>query len=169
MRRFAALSGLIVVSLAATVSCGFSSTSAQSSSTPTTPIVQESTALGDQPKSSAMAEAMGEFVSGEHPTTGTATIVTEGEMRYVEFSDQFATDAGPDLFVILHKSPNVIETTAPPAHSIREEDYVLLAPLQSINGSQRYAIPTDLDLSQYASVVIWCRQFNATFGAASLQ
>ncbi|MBF2079648.1 MAG: DM13 domain-containing protein [Synechococcales cyanobacterium T60_A2020_003] len=114
-------------------------------------------------------QVMGEFMSAEHPTTGTATLTVDGDTRYIEFSDDFQTDPGPDLFVVLHVSPDVIGTTSAPSHSFAEGDYVLLEPLQAVSGAQRYAIPAEVDLSQYGSVAIWCRQFNATFGAASLR
>ncbi|MGG6296195.1 DM13 domain-containing protein [Leptolyngbya sp. AN02str] len=111
----------------------------------------------------------GMFTDGEHPTQGTAQIVTENGDRYLEFSSDFRTDSGPDLFVILHRNADVIGTTQPPAHAIQEGDYVTLAALQSTTGTQRYAIPADVNLDNYQSAAIWCRQFNATFGAASLQ
>ncbi|HEY9646457.1 MAG TPA: DM13 domain-containing protein, partial [Chroococcidiopsis sp.] len=76
---------------------------------------------------------------------------------------------GPDLVVILHRLPDVLGSTEPPAYAIQEGDYVVLAPLQSFRGAQRYTVPADIDLSNYASVAIWCRRFNATFGAAVLQ
>jgi hypothetical protein len=103
--------------------------------------------------------ASGNFVAAEHPTAGTARIVTENGQRYLEFSADFLTDSGPDLFVLLHRSPTP-ETYAP-------EDYVNLGELQQVSGIQRYAIPAELDIADFNSAVIWCRQFNATFGFAS--
>ncbi|NJP12089.1 MAG: DM13 domain-containing protein [Leptolyngbyaceae cyanobacterium RU_5_1] len=110
----------------------------------------------------------GSFRAGEHPTTGGARIVEIGGKRFVELDGNFKTDAGPDLFVILHRSRNVIGSTKPPAYSINEGDYVSLAPLRKTNGTQRYAIPANVKLDNYGSVAIWCRKFNATFGAAAL-
>lgn len=110
----------------------------------------------------------GSFVSGEHPTQGAVSIIEENGQRYVEFASDFRTDSGPDLFVILHQSDDVIGSSAPPAHPIEEGDYVTLAPLQTVSGSQRYPIPETVNLDGYRSVAIWCRQFNATFGAASI-
>jgi hypothetical protein len=40
--------------------------------------------------------------------------------------------------------------------------------LQSTDGSQRYEIPADVDIDAFKSAVIWCRQFNVTFGFAAL-
>ncbi|MGF1496170.1 MAG: DM13 domain-containing protein [Elainellaceae cyanobacterium] len=131
-------------------------------SPPETPAAEE----GDEEMAAAIA--MGSFVSGEHPTQGTARIVEENGQRFVELGEDFSTDEGPDLFVILHRSNDVIGTTEAPAHSIQEGDYVNIAPLESVSGMQRYAIPADINVADYQSVAIWCRQFNATFGAASL-
>lgn len=111
----------------------------------------------------------GQFQSGEHPTFGGARIVEIGGKPFVELDGKFKTDAGPDLFVILHRSKDVIGTTKAPAHSLKAGDYIALAPLRATKGSQRYAIPASTKLAEYGSVAIWCRQFNATFGAAMLK
>ncbi|MEB3356249.1 MAG: DM13 domain-containing protein [Synechococcales bacterium] len=116
----------------------------------------------------AAAISMGSFVSGEHPTQGTASVIEENGQRFVELGEDFNTDEGPDLYVILHRSNDVIGTTEAPAHSIQEGDYVTLAPLESVSGTQRYEIPADVNIADYQSVAIWCQQFNATFGAAAL-
>jgi hypothetical protein len=102
----------------------------------------------------------GEFVAGEHPTKGAATIVKENGKQYIEFSDQFKSDSGPDLFVLLHRQAK--------PDQYKQEDYVNLGQLQKVKGSQRYMIPSDTKLADYQSVVIWCRKFNATFGYAPL-
>ena len=39
----------------------------------------------------------------------------------------------------------------------------------SFNGKQCYAIPNNVSLANYKSVGIWCEEFNATFGFASLR
>ena len=110
----------------------------------------------------------GSFQTGEHPTSGTVRLVRENGQHYLEFDSNFQSDRGPDLFVVLHRSNDVIGTTEAPSHSFTEGDYLTIAPLQSVSGTQRYTIPEAVDLSEYQSVAIWCRQFNATFGAASL-
>jgi hypothetical protein len=111
----------------------------------------------------------GKFVNGEHPTKGTATVFIENGQWFVELDQEFSTSSnGPDLFVILHRAPDVIGSTKPPAYSIKSEDYVLVAPLGKFTGQQRYPIPKNIKPTEFKSVAIWCRQFNATFGAASL-
>lgn len=111
----------------------------------------------------------GTFVSGEHPTQGTVRLVTKNGKSSLELDRTFKTsDMGPDLVVILHKSDNVIGSTKPPAYPLKEGDYTILAPLKKFSGAQSYAIPEGVNLANYKSAVIWCRKFNATFGAAKL-
>jgi hypothetical protein len=110
-----------------------------------------------------LAEAVkgGNFTSVEHPTQGKVSIVEENGTRYLELSSDFQTDEGPDLKVILHNANSV-------DLKVKEGDYLSLGALQQFNGTQRYAIPDDVDLEEYKSVAIWCQQFNATFGYAPL-
>lgn len=100
----------------------------------------------------------GRFVAAEHPTVGTARIVTENSKRYLVFDQAFMSDEGPDLFVLLHRDqmPQTYDA----------QNYISLGSLQNVKGEQRYAIPDDVDLANFQSAVIWCRQFNATFGYA---
>jgi len=101
-------------------------------------------------------------VKAEHPTQGTAKIVTAGGKTFVEFDQKFKTDAGPDLQVILYRQATV------PISGLKAQDYVTLGKLQKTQGQQRYAIPANVDVSRYQSVAVWSRQLNATFGFAKL-
>jgi len=111
----------------------------------------------------------GNFISGEHTTTGVANIVQENGTYYIELDQTFKTSSsGPDLFVILHRSPDILKITKPPAFGIAEGDFVTIAPLKSFNGKQRYEIPKNIQPDSFKSVLVWCRQYNATFGFAPL-
>lgn len=112
----------------------------------------------------------GKFVDGEHSTQGNVRIIKQNNQRLLELDQTFTTStSGPDLVVILHRLADVIGTTTPPDFPIKEGDYVLLAPLKSYNGTQSYLIPANLNLDDFKSAAIWCRRFNATFGAATLK
>jgi hypothetical protein len=112
----------------------------------------------------------GVFVAAEAPTEGTVRLVTENTERYLELDQNFKTsDKGPDLVVILHRSDNLLGSTKPPSYPLKAEDYVILGPLQKTAGGQRYAIPANVNLEDYQSAAIWCRQFNATFGVAKFE
>jgi Electron transfer DM13 len=104
----------------------------------------------------------GNFQAGEHQTLGKVSVITEKGKRYLEFDQNFKTEKGPDVFVILYRSD------APPISGIKEKNYVSIAPLKKTSGSQRYALPDNVKLAEFKSVAIWCRQFNATFGYAVL-
>jgi hypothetical protein len=105
----------------------------------------------------------GTFVAAEKPTTGTARIVTDNGHRYLELNGAFSTsNQGPDLHVLL-------ETSAKPPQMYQNPgSYVNLGKLQKFKGTQRYPIPDAINLSEFNSVVIWCRMANATFGYATL-
>lgn len=111
----------------------------------------------------------GTFVAGEHDTSGSARIISENGKNYLELDADFKTsNLGPDLYVILHRSDDVLASTKPPAYPLKAGDYVVLSRLQNYSGAQRYAIASNIDLANYQSAVIWCRLFNATFGTAQL-
>jgi len=111
----------------------------------------------------AQATAARAFVTVEqnHPTSGTARIVTENGQRYLEFDRRFSTVSGPDVKVILHRN-----STLPV--KLDEADYITLASLKGFSGAQRYAIPNSVNLDNFQAVGIWCKKFNVTFGYASL-
>ena len=133
-----------------------------------TPVHSISNPLISQANSSTLKS--GAFVSGEHETKGTVKIIQAQGKRYIELGQDFKTfDMGPDLVVILHRSNNVIGTTQPPAYPLNAKDYVIIAPLKNFKGLQRYEISNNVNLADYKSVGIWCRKFNATFGAATLK
>ncbi len=119
-------------------------------------------AQASAPASAPASTPTGTFQAGEHPTQGTVSIVTENGKRYLVLSQDFQSAKGPDLHVIMYK------TDAPPKGGLKKADYYILAPLKKISGTQRYAIPDKVNVANYKSVAIWCKQFNATFGYAPL-
>lgn len=112
--------------------------------------------------SSLLAKAnVNKFVGVQHPTEGQVQLIEEDGAKYLELSQDFQSDRGPDLKVILHKASAVNQ-------KVEEGEYLNLGALKSFNGSQRYLIPADVDLTQYQSVAIWCEKFNVTFGYATM-
>ena len=111
----------------------------------------------------SMAIVSGTFVAGEAPTTGTARIVTEDGHRYLELDAAFSTsNMGPDLHVLLDSNQQ------PPQSYDNLGGAINLGSLHNFSGAQRYPIPDSIDLSNFSSVVVWCRMANATFGYAPL-
>ena len=114
-----------------------------------------------QSSMSGTETSSGSFVAKEHPTTGKVKIVKDKGKTYLEFDKTFSSDSGPDLYVILHRAKT--------PQTYKQADYVIVDRLQNTSGAQRYEIPNTVDPTQYKSVVIWCRQFNATFGYATIK
>lgn len=100
-------------------------------------------------------------VGARKQAKGSFKIITVNQKQYIEFSQDFKVSQGPDLEIILHKDKVV-------SSSISEKDYISLAPIKSFSGNQRYEIPTNVNLADYASVAVWCEDFNVTFGYAQL-
>ncbi|WP_088243353.1 DM13 domain-containing protein [Calothrix rhizosoleniae] len=119
----------------------------------------QTTTIAAKPKSLISS---GNFVKAEKTTTGKAKIVSSNGKRYLKFDQNFSTGNGPDVKVILHKNSSV------PAN-IKEGNYITLSLIKSFNGEQTYEIPDNVNLDNYKSVGIWCEEFNATFGYASLK
>ncbi len=146
-----------VLGIVALLSVGCTNVESQQSETqPQAETVAETPAAGS-------VQSSGAFIDAEHPTKGTASIITENGKKYIQFDDKFKSDNGPDLFVILHKDDKL------PITGIKEADYTSIAPLKSTNGAQKYEIPENVDVANFKSVAIWCRKFNATFGYAVLK
>ena len=114
------------------------------------------------PAPTIVTEAQGSFVSLDHATSGSATVLGDGSgQRFLRLTE-FATDNGPDL--------NVYLTTTPPDgdEGSFDDDFVDLGNLQGNIGDQNYEIPADVDLDRYSTVVVWCVRFSSAFGAAQL-
>ncbi len=115
------------------------------------------------------ANRTGTFESAEHETLGGVELVSDGSTHKLIFDDTFSTSNGPDLVVVLHRSATLLQETPPPAYPLNEGDYVVIAPLTSISGTQEYVIPAEVDINAFQAAAIWCQAFNATFGVATFQ
>ncbi len=52
--------------------------------------------------------------------------------------------------------------------SYTNENAVILGMIQSFSGMQQYYIPAQINPDDYEAVIIWCKEFNVTFGAAKM-
>lgn len=110
--------------------------------------------------------ATGEFISHEHGTAGTVRILELADGSRILRIEDLDTDNGPDLKVWLTDAP-VID--GPDGWFVFDDgEYVDLGSLKGNKGSQNYAIPADVDLTELTSVTIWCDRFSVSFGAADL-
>jgi hypothetical protein len=108
---------------------------------------------------SGPAAFQGAFRSLAHETTGTARVVEQDGVRTLTLTG-FRTDPGPDLFVYV--VPGAVDGGA-------VDGGVQLAALKGNVGNQQYVLPDDVDLAEGGTVVVWCRAFSVSFGAATLR
>ena len=105
----------------------------------------------------------GQFHSVAHETKGTATIHDLGGGHRVLRLTQFVTSNGPDVRVYLVAAGDAADN-----ESVTKAGFVELGKLKGNEGDQNYDIPTDLDLTKYHAVTIWCHRFGVNFATAPL-
>jgi len=106
----------------------------------------------------------GQFYSILHPTTGTATIYQTGDGTRVLRLADFRTSNGPDVHVYM-----VAADDAKDIATVQRDGFVDLGVIKGNIGDQNYILPSDLDMSKYRAVSIWCKRFSVNFGAAALK
>jgi len=105
----------------------------------------------------------GSFHSILHPTQGTATIYRVGNgSRILRFTN-FNTSNGPDVHVYL-----VAAQDANDAATVLSAGFIDLGSIKGNIGDQNYAVGSDVDLSKYRAVSVWCKRFSVNFGTAPL-
>jgi Electron transfer DM13 len=106
----------------------------------------------------------GQFYSILHPTAGTATIYRIGDGSRVLRFTSFSTSNGPDVHVYM-----VATDDAKDISTVQQAGFIDLGVIKGNVGDQNYTLGTDLDLSKYRAVSIWCKRFSVNFGAAALR
>jgi hypothetical protein len=106
----------------------------------------------------------GSFYNLRYKGGGEAVVYQLSDGSRILRLQEFSVDNGPDLFVYL------VPVDPVPSSSSGTEiaGFYNLGVLKGNIGDQNYEIPADLDLSQFKSVVIWCRAFAVPFSAAPL-
>ena len=109
--------------------------------------------------------SMGNFRDADsfHKGSGTATVYQLEDGSHVLRFEDFRVTNGPDLRVLLSKAPDIANKG-----EFQQYEYVELDRLKGNIGNQNYMIPADLDVSQYGSVVIYCKPFQVLFSVAPL-
>ncbi|RJQ74971.1 hypothetical protein D5S17_21740 [Pseudonocardiaceae bacterium YIM PH 21723] len=117
------------------------------------------------PSTSAAPVALssGAFVSQEHGTSGTATVVRLPDGSRVLRLTGLATSDGPDLHVWLTD-----QDAGGDWFKYDDGRVIGLGKLKATHGNQNYAVPAEVDLTGLRSAVIWCDRFNVAFGSAPL-
>jgi len=97
-----------------------------------------------------------------HRGSGTAIIYQLPDNSRVLRFEEFRVTNGPELRVILTRNPD------PRTEADVGTDYIDLGPLKGNVGNQNYSVPSEVDLSQYQGVVIYCLPFQVVFSTAAL-
>ena len=119
--------------------------------------------MPEEAASGPTALSSGQFQDADdfHMGTGTATIYELDDGSHVLRLEDFEVTNGPDLHVLLVPNED-------PQNRDDVTGYFDLGSLKGNIGDQNYEIPSDLDLSQFGSVVIYCVPFHVLFSVASL-
>lgn len=121
-------------------------------------------ASGESESGEVFTVAEGMFVDRSHPGSGDAIVITDGsDQRFLRF-ENFETDNGPDLFVYL----TTARADANSGDFGVEGEFINLGRLKGNVGPQNYEIPVDANISEFATVVVWCDRFSVAFTAADL-
>ncbi|NND64523.1 MAG: DM13 domain-containing protein [Gammaproteobacteria bacterium] len=118
----------------------------------------------DMPETGPTALRSGQFVDADriHKGSGEATIYQLADQSHLLRFEDFRVTNGPALVVYLTKHPS------PTSAADVKEGYFDLGKLKGNVGNQNYAIPAEVNLSDYNSVVIWCELFDVLFSPAAL-
>lgn len=90
-----------------------------------------------------------------HTGSGTASLVSIGDKKYIRFEDDFMVANGPDLYVGLGKDGKYIKGSE-------------IGKLKGNIGSQNYELPVDVNLEDIDEVWVWCKAFAVPFSKAVL-
>lgn len=93
-----------------------------------------------------------------HFGQGTASIIETSPGRFTLRFDAFSVRNGPDLYVYLSPSAEGY------ADGVLE-----LGTLKATDGSFGYELPAGIDPTDFASAVIWCKQFAVLFAVAPFE
>lgn len=107
--------------------------------------------------------ASGTFVSQEHETSGTATVIELPDGSRTLRLEDFSPSNGPDLHVWMSE-----KEAGGNWFKYGGGRKAQLGELKANQGSHNYAIPADVELDGLRSVVIWCKRFHVAFGSAPL-
>lgn len=109
--------------------------------------------------------ASGQFggIDGFHKGEGKARLYRLSDGNLLLRLEEFKVTNGPDLYVFLSGHPA-------PRNSgqVHEGGALEVARLKGNIGNQNYALPPNVDLSKFKSVVIYCKQFSVVFSTAEL-
>ena len=107
-----------------------------------------------------VTRASGSFYGSDdfHFGRGTATIIETSPGRFHLRLEDFSVRNGPDLFVYLS-----------PAADGYDPGAVEIGKLKATDGAFGYDLPKGTDPADFASAIIWCKQFSHLFATAPFE
>lgn len=114
-----------------------------------------------KPASGPSVVGRGEFIRVDtiHWAKGSAILGKTADGKTLLRFENFSVAQGPDLKVYLGTRSDGSKV---------KDDGLNLGALRATDGSYNIAIPENIDVSKYKSVVIWCEAFAVLFSMASL-
>ena len=91
-----------------------------------------------------------------HQARGSFEVATVSGASELHLGKDFSVEKGPDVYVVLSKGEKGGATG------------LSLGKLKQFSGEQALAIPAGTDLAAYSHVVLWCKKYDTTMGAAPL-
>ena len=125
--------------------------------------VQEKLPAAETSSYNLQALESGNFHSVLHPTQGIATVYRVGDGSHVLRFTNFSTSNGPDVHVYM-----VAANDANDAPTVLQAGFIDLGLIKGNVGDQNYTLGSDVDLSKYRAVSVWCKRFSVNFGTAPL-
>ena len=100
--------------------------------------------------------------SGVDTVAGNATLGKTSDGKVILRFENLNSANGPDLHVYLSKQ-------ASPANTQQVMDGLEVGKLKATQGTSNYELAATTDITQYKSVVIYCKSFSVVFGYANLR
>lgn len=110
----------------------------------------------------AGVSSQGGWVSKQYQVNGAWQIEKRDGQTVIKFSDDFQTNNGPDLKLFLTKN-DISSVTGSNASG-----GVLISKLKNVNGYQEYVVPGNININDYASLVILCEKFSVLWGGTNI-
>ena len=100
-----------------------------------------------------------------YKVTGTWSVQKVNDQYFFILEHDFRTSQGPDLKIFLvQKEIDKIDKD-----EAVEKEGIFIGGLKSVTGAQRYAIPKNIDISKYHSIVIHCEKYTVVWGGVNLK
>ena len=105
----------------------------------------------------------GKFIKKKKKLKGSWEVVQRDGNTYIKFADDFRASKGPDLKVFL--SPIDVATVT---GKTATEGALNIGELQKTKGTQEYLVPAEVNIADYASVLVHCEKFSVLWGGGDL-